>query len=169
MNILLKEKNVLKVYPNTFVNCNGEVVIGTKTYLIYEVTPLNVVQRTNEFAQNVYNKYISAISALPSNIKIITLKDNLDISKTEEKLKQRLASVKNENLKAAISLYLQNFKNMMCEKKSETVKYYFAVNSYDDIQVFLENLRNVGLNVRLINDTRNVIKIVHSCIMRGDI
>jgi len=149
MKYLFLNKDISKLYRDIYISRNGEVFCNNLRSVIYQIMPISVIDINDDYRDKIYNAYYSCIKAMPENIQIISLRDNLDFSSVILKAKDRINLVKSEVLK----------------------HYVILPSNIQDYQVGLmyENLINHGMRIRKVTNVGEIKNIMRKCVKKENI
>lgn len=172
MKYLFLNKDISKLYKDIYISRNGEVYCNNLRSVIYQITPISVIDINKDYKDKIYNAYYSCIKALPENIQIISLRDYLDFSSVILKAKDRINLVQSEVLKMAIRKYIEKLQEISQDCSQTVLKYYVILPSnIQDYQVKLmyENLINHGLRVRKVTNIEELKNLMKKCVKKENI
>lgn len=172
MKYLFLNKDISKIYEDIYISRNGEVFCNNLRSVIYQIIPISVIDINEDYRDKIYNAYYSCIKAMPENIQIISLRDNLDFSPAILRAKDRIKLVQSEVLKLAISKYIEKLQEISQDNSQTVLKHYVILPSnIQDYQVGLmyENLINHGMRVKKVTNIGEIKNIMRKCIKKENI
>lgn len=152
-------KNISAMYKDMNITSNGEIVQGNRRFNLYEITPVNIIEKNENIKQKIYNLYYSCVKGMPNEFKILVAKEKLDISQNISLLQKRAAKVSSPRLKAAITLYADNLKEVLSQSVATLNKYYIVAHSTENVEERFHSLEEVGVGIRKVTSEYEVQKI----------
>ena len=172
MKYLFLNKDISKLYKDIYISRNGEIFCKNLRSVIYQITPISVIDINEDYRDKIYNAYYSCIKAMPENIQIISLRDRFDFSQVILRAKDRINEAQSEVLKLAISKYVEKLQEISQDNSQTILKYYVILPSnIQDYQVNLmyENLINHGMRIRKVTNVGEINNIMRKCIKKENI
>lgn len=163
--------DISKLFNSISIAKNGEIICNNIKSVIYKITPITVLEVTEQYKENIYNAYYSAIRGMPSNIQIISLKDSLDFSLAIAKAQNRYKEVQSDTLKFAINKYVEKLQEISLDKSQYVLRFYILFPSNIEqyqIEKIYESLISKGIKIIKISDVEEIKKIMKQCIKKEE-
>lgn len=156
----IKMKDVKILYKNISVGVNGETEYCGKQSVIFKVTPLNIIQKSDELKTQIYDSYYPFVKGMPNEFKIIVCKGNSETNKNIQKLRKRAMNVKSIQLQNAILTYALNLESITKENESNIKNYYLVVPRDEVCKIKFEILKEIGLDIVKIENKDEIEEIL---------
>ncbi len=154
-------KNIEDLYTDIKIKPNGEIEYKKTKSIIYNIGPLNIIERNSNVKSRIYDTYYSFLKGMTNEFKIIILKEKLEIEQHIDKLKQRALKVESVELKKAILNYVSNLENAIKKNSTILAKYYIIVPFDEALETKFKVLEEIGMSIRKVdevNEIENVFK-----------
>lgn len=152
-------KNISTIYKDMNITSNGEIVQGNYKFSIYEIIPVNIIEKNEDIKRKIYNIYYSCVKGMPNEVKILVTKEKLDVSQNILALQKRAAKISSPRLKDAIILYADNLKEVLSQNTVTLNKYYIVVHSAENVEEKFHRLEEVGIGIKKVTNEYEVHKI----------
>lgn len=154
-------KNISTLYKDISVLSNGEIVQGSRKFSLYEITPVNVIEKNENIKQKIYSLYYSCVKGMPSEFKILVVKEKVDISSSVAKLQKRADRVNSTTLKKAIKIYENNLKDILSQNSATVNRYYIVTLATESVEENFHTLEEIGITIKKLtneNEVQNVFR-----------
>lgn len=149
-------KNISTLYKDICITSKGEVIQGNNRMNIYEVTPINIIEKSEAISSKIYNLYYSCLKGMTDDFKILVVKEQVNYAKNIEVLQKRAAKVASQALRNAIITYAQNLERVFSENTATFNKYYIVARSSEDLQEKFAGLEDVGVTLKKLTNEYEV-------------
>lgn len=167
---ILKYRDIEKFYDIVDIN-NGKVITKNKRISIYKIKPCNVINRSDEFENQIYSAYLSAIRMINFNHQILIETKKLDFKNIFDKLDKNIYLTDEYKQKEIV----QEYKNYMMKISKDINVYnrtfYLIVDELDmekekRLKEAFSFLENVGIKIKKITDNDRLYKLLYETINR---
>jgi len=169
MKYLFLNRDISKLYKDIYVSRNAEICCNNTRSVIYQIMPISIIDINEDYRDKIYNAYYSCIKAMPDNIQVISLQDNMDFTTAIVKAKERINVVQSEALRIAINKYIEKLQEISLDNNLNILKYYviFPINVQEhQINLMCENLVNHGMRIKRVTNISEINKILRKCLKK---
>lgn len=149
-------KNISTLYKDICITSKGEVIQGGNRLSIYEITPVNVLEKNEVVCSKIYNLYYTYVKGITDDLKILVVKDKVNYTKNIEVLQKRATKVASKTLRRAIITYAENLEKIFSENSATFNRYFVVAKASEDIQERFSGLEELGVGLKRLTDEYEV-------------
>lgn len=149
-------KNISTLYKDICITSKGEVIQGGNRLSVYEITPVNVLEKNEVVCSKIYNLYHTYVKGITDDFKILVVKDKVNYTKNIEVLQRRATKVASETLRRAIITYAKNLEKIFSENSATFNRYFVVAKVSEDIQERFSELEELGVGIKKLTDEYEV-------------
>lgn len=160
-------KNISALYKDICINSKGEVIQGGNRLSIYEITPINVLEKNEIVRSKIYNLYYACIKGMTDDFKILVVKDKVNYAKNIDALQKRASGVASETLRHAITTYAENLEKIFSENTATFNRYFVVAKASEDIKERFSGLEELGVGLKMLTDECEVQELFRKEVLQA--